>query len=188
MPNLVNNKVYMSRIGKKSISIPTNVTVTVDGKSVAIKGPKGELTVGLKPNIAVSIEDNEVSVKRKKETKEVKALHGLVRSLLNNAIIGVAQGYKKTLKLVGTGYRAQAKGTGISLAIGFSHPVDVAGISSVKLSVEGTDTIHIEGIDKQAVGQVAANIRKLRPPEPYKGKGIRYEDEVVRRKQGKTVA
>lgn len=178
----------MSRIGKKIITIPSNVTVVVTDKAVQVKGPKGELLVDHKPHIVVTTENNEVSVTRKKETKEVKALHGLVRSLINNAIIGVAEGYKKTLTLIGTGYRAQAKGAGLSLALGFSHPIEVASVPNIKLAVEGTDTIHIEGIDKQAVGQVAANIRKLRPPEPYKGKGIRYKDENVRRKQGKTVA
>ena len=178
----------MSRIGKKTIAIPDQVSVVITDSTIQVKGPKGELLVDNKPFITVAVEENNVSVKRKKESKEARALHGLMRSLLNNAIIGVSQGYRKTLKLVGTGYRAQAKGAGLSLALGFSHPIEVVAEAGAKLTVEGTDTIHIDGIDKQAVGQVAANIRKLRPPEPYKGKGIRYQDEVVRRKQGKTVA
>lgn len=178
----------MSRIGKKSITIPEGVTVQVAATGIQINGPKGQLTVDRQPGVVVAVEDNLVKVTRNKETKEARALHGLVRSLINNAILGVAKGYRKTLKLIGTGYRVQAKGTGISLAVGYSHPVEVPGIAEVKLTVEGNDTIHIDGIDKQAVGQTAANIRMIRPPEPYKGKGIRYDDENVRRKQGKTVA
>ena len=178
----------MSRIGKKTISIPQGVTVTVTDSLVDIKGPKGQLQVAVFDSVTVSVDDTGVVVQRKNDQKQTKAFHGLVRSLINNHVKGVSEGYKKTLKLIGTGYRAKAQGAGISLAVGYSHPVDVAAVAGVKLTVEGTDTIHIEGIDRQAVGQVAANIRKIRPPEPYKGKGIRYEDEVVRRKQGKAAA
>lgn len=178
----------MSRIGKKAISIPAGVTVTVNPRDVVVKGPKGELKTLLFPTIKVAVADNEVHVTRTTDQIEVKALHGLVRSLLENNIIGVTEGYSKTLKLVGTGYRAQAKGTGISLAVGFSHSVDVAAVAGITFSLKGTDTIIVQGSDKHLVGQVSANIRKIRPPEPYQGKGIKYSDEVVRRKQGKAAA
>ncbi|MFZ1721411.1 MAG: 50S ribosomal protein L6 [Microgenomates group bacterium] len=178
----------MSRIGRKSIPVPTGVTVTNAADVITIKGPKGQLTVQLLPKIVVEVADGQVTVTRKNEEKQTKAFHGLIRSLIQNCIIGVTEGYKKTLKLVGTGYRVQAKGKGISLAVGYSHPIDFQPEAGISLAVEGNDTINIEGIDKQAVGQTAANIRKHRPPEPYKGKGIRYSDEVVRRKQGKTAA
>ena len=178
----------MSRIGLKAISIPQGVTVTITEKSVDVKGPKGQLSVDLLSGIKVAVEENEVKVTRINDEKQTRAFHGLIRSLIENNIEGVSNGYKKTLKLVGTGYRAKAQGAGVSLAVGYSHPVDITPLQGVSLKVEGTDTIHIEGIDKQAVGQVAADIRKVRPPEPYKGKGIKYEDEVVRRKQGKAAA
>ncbi len=178
----------MSRIGLKAISIPQGVTVTITEKSVDVKGPKGQLSVDLLSGIKVAVEENEVKVTRTNDEKQTRAFHGLIRSLIENNIEGVLNGYKKTLKLVGTGYRAKAQGAGVSLAVGYSHPVDITPLQGVSLKVEGTDTIHIEGIDKQAVGQVAADIRKVRPPEPYKGKGIKYEDEVVRRKQGKAAA
>jgi large subunit ribosomal protein L6 len=178
----------MSRIGKKTISIPQGVTVTVENQVVVVKGPKGELRTPLTTGVSVSVADNEVSVVRSSEDRQVRASHGLFRSLIQNNIIGVSEGYKKTLKLLGTGYRVQAKGKSIDLAVGLSHHVDFTPENGVVLQVEGTDTIHISGIDKQQVGQVAANIRKIRPPEVYKGKGIRYEDEVVRLKPGKTAA
>lgn len=178
----------MSRIGLKPISIPQGVTVAPTATVVDVKGPKGQLSIEVLSGIVVEVVDQEVKITRKNDEKQTKAFHGLVRSLIENAIIGVSEGYKKTLKLVGTGYRVKAQGAGVSLSVGFSHPVDVVPSEGVKLTVEGNDTIHIEGIDKQSVGQVAADIRKVRPPEPYKGKGIRYEDEVVRRKQGKAAA
>jgi large subunit ribosomal protein L6 len=178
----------MSRIGNKPVQLPTGVTVTVQGDVVEIKGSKGTLTVKLIPGITVEVADNQVVVKRANDEIQTKANHGLVRSLIQNQVIGVTQGYKKTLKLVGTGYRATAKGQGISLALGFSHPVIVDATPGITFTLEGNDTIHIAGIDKHLLGQVAANIRKLRPPEPYKGKGIRYSDEVVRTKPGKTAA
>ncbi len=176
----------MSRIGRKSITIPAGVTVQVSGVNVSVKGPKGENQVLVLPGIEVAVADNAVSVSRTNEERQTRAFHGLIRSLINNAVIGAAQGYKKTLKLIGTGYRVTAKGTGVSLALGFSHPVEIKPDAGIKLIVEGNDTIHIEGVDKHAVGQMAANIRAIRPPEPYKGKGVRYVDEVVRRKAGKT--
>lgn len=178
----------MSRIGRKPVPVPAGVTITVNPTSVVVKGPKGELTSPLFPAITVTVADNEVQVARSNDDLQVKALHGLVRSLVENNIIGVTEGYTITLKLVGTGYRAQAKGKGLTLALGFSHPVDVAAIPGVNFTLKGTDTIVVEGTDKHLVGQTAANIRKIRPPEPYQGKGIRYADEVVRRKQGKAAA
>ncbi len=178
----------MSRIGRTPITIPAGVTVTVANKKVVVKGQKGELTTQLLPHITASVADGIVTVSRSAEDKQTRASHGLVRSLVNNNVEGVTNGFKKTLKLIGTGYRVQAKGSGISLAVGYSHPVEVQPPAGVHLKVEGQDTIHIEGIDKHMVGQVAANIRKVRPPEPYKGKGIRYESEVVRKKQGKAAA
>jgi large subunit ribosomal protein L6 len=178
----------MSRIGRKNIPVPAGVTVSSEGKTVTVRGPKGELQTKLMPNINVVVVDGEVQVTRKKEDRQSRASHGLIRSLIQNQITGVNEGYKRVLKLVGTGYRAQSKGQGISLSVGYSHPVEVTPAPGVAFKVEGTDTILVEGIDKHMVGQVSANIRKIRPPEPYKGKGIRYEGEVVRTKAGKTSA
>lgn len=178
----------MSRIGRKTIALPAGVTVTVNDRLVEVKGSKGAQQVVMLPHVQVAVSAEGVSVSRDNDDRSTRALHGLYRSLINNAVIGVSQGYRKTLKLIGTGYRVAARGTGITLSLGFSHPVEFAAPTGVSLKVEGNDTIVIEGVDKQAVGQVAANIRKLRPPEPYKGKGIRYDSEVVRRKQGKAAA
>lgn len=180
----------MSKIGKKPIIIPAGVTITINPGEITIKGAKGELKVPV-ANSAIKVamvDATTLSVSRQNDERETKAFHGLIRSLISNAVVGVTEGYKKTLKLVGTGYRATSKGAGISIAIGFSHPVEVAALAGVSLKVEGNDTIHIEGSSKELVGQVAANIRSIRPPEPYLGKGIRYSDEVVRRKAGKTAA
>jgi large subunit ribosomal protein L6 len=176
----------MSRIGNKAITIPSGVTITVQPNQVEVKGPKGALVVPCFEGITVKTEGEKVQVSRTNDERQTRANHGLVRSLIQNCVKGVTDGYKKTLKLIGTGYRVSMKGQGLSLAIGFSHPVIVDAVPNIKLSIDGNDTIFIEGADKQAVGQVAANIRALRPPEPYKGKGIRYEDEFVRRKAGKT--
>lgn len=178
----------MSRIGRKAITIPSGTTVNVNGSVVEVKGPKGQLSVEVLPGITVEVKGDEAIVDRKNEEKQTKAFHGLIRSLIDNAVVGVNEGYSKTLKLVGTGYRVKAQGKGISLAVGYSHPVEVQATDGVEIKVEGNDTVHISGINKQVVGQVAADIRKIRPPEPYKGKGIKYEDEVVRRKQGKAAA
>lgn len=175
----------MSRIGRKPVTIPAGVTVTVNDHTVVVKGPKGELTQVFAPSVLVNVADNEVTVGRTNESKEAKAMHGLIRSLINNMIIGVSEGYKKTLELVGTGYRVTKKGAGVSLAVGYSHTVEYPGKDQVTIDVEGNTIIHISGINKQSVGQVAAEIREVRPPEPYLGKGIRYKDEVVRRKAGK---
>lgn len=178
----------MSRIGQKAIPLTDSVSATISASEVSIKGPKGELTVSLLPNIEVEIKDNLIFVTRKNDEIATKAYHGLIRSLINNHVLGVKEGYKKTLKLIGTGYRVTAQGQNLSMTLGFSHPVVVKPLEGTTFKVEGNDTIHIEGIDKQRVGQMAADIRAIKPPEPYKGKGIRYEDEVVIRKQGKTTA
>jgi large subunit ribosomal protein L6 len=178
----------MSKIGKKSISIPEQVTVTVNKDHVLVKGPKGELKTPLVSGIKVKVENQEVMVERKNDLKQSRANHGLIRSLIVNNIIGVTEAFKKTLKLVGTGYRVSSAGAGLSMTLGFSHPVTVDAVEGITFKLEGNDTIHVEGIDKQLVGQVSANIRSLRPPEPYLGKGIRYSDEIVRTKPGKTVA
>ncbi|SRR5258708_1305792 len=177
---------HMSRIGRKAITIPSGVTVQVNGSEVVVKGPKGELKVQILPGITVKAEAGSIKVDRTDDERQTRAYHGLIRSLLLNMVTGVNEGYKKTLKLIGTGYRVAMKGQGLSLSLGFSHPVEVVAVPGIKLSIDGNDTIFIDGIDKQAVGQVAANIRKIRPPEPYKGKGVRYDDEVVKRKAGKT--
>jgi large subunit ribosomal protein L6 len=178
----------MSRIGKKNISIPSGVTIDISPREVVVRGPKGEQRVVVPEGISLTNQDGTLVVSRKNDTRQIRAYHGLVRNLVANAIIGVTDGYKKTMKMVGTGYRVQAKGAGISLAVGYSHTVEVPAISGITFQVEGNDTIHVSGIDKQQVGQVAANLRAVRPPEPYKGKGIRYENEFVKTKPGKTAS
>lgn len=178
----------MSRIGNTSITIPSGVTITRVDDQLSIKGPKGELHVRVEAGITVDVVDAEVKVRRTNDENQTKAFHGLVRSLINNAITGVTKGYRKTLQLVGTGYRVASRGQGLSLSLGFSHPVLIEPVKGIVFTLEGNDIIYIDGIDRQMVGQVAADIRKVRPPEPYKGKGIRYQDEVVRRKAGKTAA
>jgi large subunit ribosomal protein L6 len=176
----------MSRIGSKPVKIPAGVTVSVNGSEIVVKGPKGELKQSITPGITITQEDGEVVFKRANDQKQTKAFHGLMRSLVANMLEGVSEGYKKTLDLVGTGYRVAKKGQGISLSVGYSHPVDFEAVPGVTLELEGNNVIHVSGIDKQIVGQVAANIRAIKPPEPYQGKGIKYRDEVVRRKAGKT--
>ncbi len=175
----------MSRIGRMPITVPSGVTVTVSGQDVAVKGPKGELSLIVAEPIAVAQDDGTLSVTRPNDERASKQLHGLTRSLINNMVVGVTDGYSKTLELVGTGYRVQAKGQGIELALGFSHPVEVTAPAGITFQVETPTRFHISGIDKQLVGETAANIRKLRPPEPYKGKGVKYANEVIRRKAGK---
>jgi large subunit ribosomal protein L6 len=178
----------MSKIGKKIINLPSQVTITVLGNEVLTRGPKGELKLTILPNIEVKVEGSEISLSRKNEQKQTKSNHGLMRSLIANNIEGVANAYKKTLKLIGTGYRVTTKGAGLSMTLGYSHVVEVEAVAGISFKVEGNDVIHVEGIDKQMVGQVAADIRSLRPPEPYLGKGIRYIDEVVKKKPGKAAA
>lgn len=167
------------------IDVPAGVTVSIDGQSVSVKGPKGELALTVAEPIQVALEDNQVVVTRPNEERMSKALHGLTRTLINNNIVGVTQGYEKKLEVVGTGYRVAAKGQSLELSLGFSHSVTVDPPEGISFAVEGNDKITVIGIDKQAVGETAANIRKLRKPEPYKGKGVRYAGEQVRRKAGK---
>ena len=176
----------MSRIGRLPIDIPAGVTVSVDGQDVAVKGPKGELTLTVASPIEVKVEEAQVVVTRPDDERASRSLHGLTRTLINNNIIGVTQGYTKGLEVVGTGYRVAQKGSSIEFALGFSHPVLVDPPAGITLTVEGNNKVTVSGIDKQAVGEVAANIRKIRKPEPYKGKGVRYAGEVVRRKAGKS--
>jgi len=175
----------MSRIGRMPIDIPAGVTITVDGQDVTVKGPKGELSLTVASPIEAKVEENQVIVTRPDDERASRSLHGLTRTLINNNIIGVTQGYEKKLEVVGTGYRVNAKGQALEFALGYSHSITVEPPQGITFSVEGNDKVIVSGIDKQAVGEVAANIRKLRKPEPYKGKGVRYEGERVRRKAGK---
>jgi large subunit ribosomal protein L6 len=177
----------MSRIGKKQITIPQGVTVTIQDDKILVKGPKGELSESMQPGITVQIADGAVHVSRADDELQTKAFHGLVRSLISNMVKGVTEGFEITLEMVGTGYRVAQQGNKLVLSVGFSHPVEIEQPAGVTFAVEGNNKISIKGIGKQAVGQIAANIRRIRPPEPYKGKGIRYTDEVVRRKAGKAV-
>ena len=176
----------MSRIGKLPITIPKGVTVTVEGNVVRAKSSKGELTERIPSEVQIEINDNVLTVKRNSEDKRSRAMHGLTRALLANMVKGLTEGFTKTLEIVGVGYRAQKSGNKIVLNVGYSHPVEVFETDTIKLDVEGTNIIKVSGPSKQAVGQFAANIRSIRPPETYKGKGIRYKDEVVLRKVGKT--
>ena len=175
----------MSRIGKNPISVPSGVEVKVDGQDVAVKGPKGELSVTIAEPITVSLEDGVVTVARPDEERESRSLHGLSRTLINNMIVGVTEGYSKALEIVGTGYRVLAKGSNLEFALGYSHPIVVEPPEGISFSVDGQTKVAVHGIDKQLVGEVAANIRKLRKPDPYKGKGVRYAGEIIRRKVGK---
>ena len=166
--------------------MPGAVTVTIDGQNVAVKGPKGELSLVVKAPIEAKLEDGQVVVTRPDDERASRSLHGLSRTLIANLIIGVTEGYEKSLEVVGTGYRVQSKGSGVEFALGYSHSITVEPPAGISFEVEGTNKLTVKGIDKQAVGEVAANIRKLRKPEPYKGKGVRYAGEVVRRKAGKS--
>jgi large subunit ribosomal protein L6 len=177
----------MSKIGKLPVKISSQVTITMTDGEAKVKGPKGELTVVIPTVITVTQEGDELLVKRANDEKPTRALHGLVRSLLNNAVIGVTEGFAKTLEINGVGYRAEVKGNVVVLNIGFSHPVEVPILDGVEVRVE-KNQVFITGIDKQTVGQMAAVIRSHKKPEPYKGKGIKYSDEVIRRKAGKTAA
>ena len=178
----------MSRIGKRPVAIPSGVTVEVQGNAVAVKGPRGELRRTLPREMAVAIEDGAVAVSRPSDEKRHKALHGLSRTLVANMVEGVSKGFVKTLEIQGVGYKAEAKPYGVNLIVGYSHPVKYEAPKGIKISVENNTTVKIEGADKEKVGQVAAELRSVRPPEPYKGKGIRYQGEQVRRKAGKTGA
>jgi large subunit ribosomal protein L6 len=176
----------MSRIGRLPIEIPTGVDVTIDGSDVAVKGPRGAMTHTVPEPLTVAVEDGKVIVSRPDDERRSKSLHGLTRTLIANQIIGVTQGYTKGLEVVGTGYRVQARGANVEFALGFSHPVIVEPPAGITFTVEGNNRLTVSGNDKQAVGETAANIRKIRKPEPYKGKGVRYAGENVRRKAGKS--
>ena len=175
----------MSRIGKMPIAIPSGVDVVVDGSTVTVKGSKGELTRTFKDLLSIKVEDGNVIVERPDDSREAKSLHGLTRTLIHNMIVGVSEGYSKKLELVGVGYRAALKGTDLEMQLGYSHPVVVPAPENIAFEVPSQTEIIVKGISKEQVGQVAANIRAWRKPEPYKGKGIRYEGEYVRRKLGK---
>lgn len=175
----------MSKIGNAPVQIPNGVTVEVSAQKVSVKGPLGELNMEYLPKVKVEVLDGQVIVKRKNEDKFSKSLHGLTRSLINNMVIGVEKGWEKKLELVGVGYRAQAIGEKLSLSVGYSHPVEIEMPEGIKFIVSDNTAITISGIDKIKVGQVAAKIRGIRPPEPYKGKGIKYVGEYIRRKAGK---
>jgi len=175
----------MSRIGRMPIDIPAGVTVTIDGQDVAVKGPKGELALTVKEPIQAVMVENQIVVSRPDDERSSRSLHGLSRTLIQNLIIGVTEGYQKELQVVGTGYRLASKGSSVEFSLGFSHSITVDPPAGITFTVEGNDKLTVSGIDKQAVGEVAANIRKLRKPEPYKGKGVRYAGENVRRKAGK---
>jgi large subunit ribosomal protein L6 len=176
----------MSRIGKKPIEIPAGVTVTNNNNTVTIKGPKGELTRTFHPDMEIKLEDNVLTVSRPSDVKEHRALHGTTSSLLANMVEGVTKGYERGLELIGVGYRATKQGNKLVLNVGYSHPVEITPEQGIEIEVPANTKILVKGIDKERVGALAANIRDVRPPEPYKGKGIRYEGEFVRRKEGKT--
>jgi large subunit ribosomal protein L6 len=175
----------MSRIGKKAISVPQGVTITLDGQTVTVKGPKGQLAWTVADEIEVAHEDGALSFKPRDDSTRARAMWGLSRSLVANMVQGVTQGYEKTLELVGVGYRAAMKGQTLSMQLGLSHDVDIPPPAGVSFATPRPVEIRISGIDKQAVGETAARIRRIRPPEPYKGKGVRYAGELVRRKEGK---
>lgn len=176
----------MSRIGKAPITVPSGVDVTVDGQNVTVKGPKGTLSHQVDEPITVTVDDGVLSVQRPDDERESRALHGLSRSLLNNLVQGVSQGYERKLEIHGVGYRVQLRGSDLEFALGFSHPVKITPPDGITFAVESPTRFSVQGIDKQLVGQVAANIRWLRRPDPYKGKGVRYAGEQIRRKVGKT--
>ena len=175
----------MSRIGRLPITVPSGVTVDIDGQDVSVKGPKGSLQLTVAEPITVSQSDGTLEVARPNDERQNRALHGLTRSLINNMVIGVTEGYSKAMEISGTGYRVVAKGQDLEFALGYSHPVLVPAPEGITFKVETPTKFTISGIDKQKVGEVAANLRKLRKPDPYKGKGVRYADEVIRRKAGK---
>ena len=176
----------MSRIGRRPIPVPAGVEVAIEGRTVRVKGPKGELSHTVAAPIQVERDpDGSLTVTRPDEERRSKELHGLSRTLVANMVTGVTDGYQKTLEINGTGYRVTAKGSDLEFALGFSHPVTIKAPDGIMFTVDRPTLFHVAGIDKQLVGEVAANIRKLRPPEPYKGKGVKYADEVIRRKAGK---
>lgn len=176
----------MSRIGKKPVPLPAGVSASASGHTVTVKGPRGELTRRLHPELAVRVEAGTVLVERPSDSAKHKALHGLSRTLVANMVEGVTKGFSKSLEIQGVGYKAEVKPFGVQLVVGYSHPVPYHAPQGIKISVDGNTQVKVEGVDKELVGQVAAELRSVRPPEPYKGKGIRYVGEQVRRKAGKT--
>lgn len=176
----------MSRIGKKPVALPTGVTAQIDGHKITVKGPKGEISRTLNPELAVALEDGTVVVRRPSDEARHKALHGLTRTLVANMVQGVTEGFAKSLEIQGVGYKAETRPFGVQLVVGLSHPVPYHAPKGIKITVTNNVLLKVEGVDKELVGQVAAELRNVRPPEPYKGKGIRYVGEQVRRKAGKT--
>ena len=176
----------MSRIGKKPVEIPAGVTVTLNENTVTVKGPKGELSRSFNPDMEIKIEENVITVSRPSDVKEHRALHGTTRAVIANMVEGVSKGFERGLELIGVGYRAQKQGNKLVLNVGYSHPVEVEPENGLEIEVPVNTKVIVKGTDKERVGALAANIRGVRPPEPYKGKGIRYEGEFVRRKEGKT--
>jgi large subunit ribosomal protein L6 len=175
----------MSRIGKKPIPVPRGVDIAVDGRTVRVKGPRGQMERTFRPEVDIELKEGELRVSRRSDEKRDRAFHGLTRALLANMVAGVSQGFRKSLEIVGVGYRAEKKGKALALAVGYSHPVEYPEPAGITITTPTPTTIVVEGVDRQQVGQVAAEIRSVRPPEPYKGKGIRYKGEQVRRKAGK---
>jgi large subunit ribosomal protein L6 len=175
----------MSRIGKKPVSVPKGVTITQNGNSITVKGPRGELTRTLPADMHVAVTAEEITVTRPSEEQRHKALHGLTRTLIANMVDGVTTGFTKTLEIIGVGYKAEVRPYGLQMALGYSHPIEVRAPAGIKLTAPNPTTVIVNGANKEIVGQVAAEIRSLRPPEPYKGKGVKYQGEVVRRKAGK---
>lgn len=179
--------VIMSRVGKLPIAIPSGVTVSVTPDNVVtVKGPKGQLVRAMRTEVKITVEDNAVVVTRDNDQKQTRALHGLTRALINNMVVGVTEGYAKTLELVGVGYRAQLQGKKLVMNLGYSHPVEIEPVEGVTFETPAATKVIVKGIDKELVGAVAADVRTWRKPEPYKGKGIKYDNEVIRRKEGKT--
>lgn len=176
----------MSRIGKQPIPVPSGVEVTIDGATVTVKGPKGTLTQTFSEDMAIALEDGVLTVTRPSDERRHRSLHGLTRTLVSNMVVGVSEGFARNLEIVGVGYRAAMKGSDLEMQLGYSHPVIVVAEPGITFEVPAPTRVTVRGIDKQRVGQIAAEIRKKRPPEPYKGKGVRYEGEYVRRKVGKT--
>ncbi|HCQ8721517.1 TPA: 50S ribosomal protein L6 [Enterococcus faecalis] len=176
----------MSRIGNKVVVLPAGVEIKQDGNNITVKGPKGELTREFSSDIKMNIEGNEVTFTRPNDSKEMKTIHGTTRANFNNMVVGVSEGFQKSLELIGVGYRAQVQGNKLTLNVGYSHPVEMTAPEGVTFEVPANTQVIVKGINKEVVGELAANIRGVRPPEPYKGKGIRYVGEFVRRKEGKT--
>ena len=176
----------MSRIGNKIVVLPAGVEIKQDGNNITVKGPKGELTRTFSSDITMNIEGNEVTFTRPNDSKEMKTIHGTTRANFNNMVVGVSEGFQKALELIGVGYRAQLQGKKLVLNVGYSHPVEIEAPAGIEIEVPSNTSVIVKGSDKEVVGELAANIRGVRPPEPYKGKGIRYVGEFVRRKEGKT--